>query len=135
MENAWKAAARHWWERMRQAERERDGLLQKLEELRGQPSGIPGEFADLAARIAKADAKHPMDCEDTESHRNADLRLDYARRRLMAEPTWENALRCELAEAMDALACVDVKSFADELLDVSTVAMRWRRAVLERGSR
>lgn len=32
MENTWKSAARHWWERMRQAERERDELLQKLEE-------------------------------------------------------------------------------------------------------
>lgn len=75
MENVWKAAARHWWERMRQAElardrwveaahrvgaenrlvfEERDELLQKLEELRAQPSGIPGDFAEVAMRWSRA---------------------------------------------------------------------------------
>lgn len=290
MENAWKAAARHWWERMRQAEREleqeremravlrehldeeterasarqrelRDALsrlqsksddcegelrarltwtesrleskqdeanelLQKLEELRGQPSGISGELAGddrnkikiyeheinewdalcgnalrdyanetgcivagdhlgaavaaalrevyrlrkdvakwrelwemerdagnaehkrleaklaaagelaaLAERIAKADAKHPMDGEDVEPTKYAGLILDYARKRPAAAPTWDNALRCELAEALDAAFRGDEDAFADELLDVATVAMRWRRAVLERGKR
>lgn len=208
-ESAWKSAARHWWERMRQAERardrwveaahrvgaenrlafeERDELLQKLEELRAelrekggqvfrlaqrlderelahlrspnwrdsfdekcaplramsdkewgdmseQPSGISGELADLAERIAKADGKHPGDCEDTESHGHAAAKLGCARWRLKAAPTWENAILCELAEALHALACGDKDAFADELLDVATVAMRWRRAALERGKR
>jgi len=114
---------------------ERRELLQKLEELRAQPSGNPGEFADLAERIAEADEKHPRDLGDVESlqlaHNKAEM--DYARRVLTTHPTWENALRCELAEAIDALVCGQTECFADELLDVATVALRWRRAVMERG--
>jgi len=199
MENAWKSAARHWWERMREAERERDELLQKLEELRAelrekggrvfrieqkldeheyarlrspelllaqtnndtgwyedfaatcapiramtdeefgdmseQPSSIPGELADLAKRIAEADAKHPRDCEDAESLERSAAKLGEARRRLKDAPTWENALLCELAEALEALARGDMEAFADELLDVAAVPSRWRRAVLGKGER
>jgi chromosome segregation ATPase len=211
MESAWKSAARAWWERMRNAEHERDELLQKLEglqkaaesaqketredktlvarnqnlvesiklletahirlknklsevqlekrsleaetndmrrtfleistnaqlerrdleDLRMQPSGNPGEFADLAARIAEADAKHPRDLKDAESHDRESL-LQYARRRLRDVQTWENALRCEQEEALAEIASRNYERFADELLDVATVAMRWRRAVMER---
>lgn len=195
--DSWEDAARHWWERMRQAELARDRwveaahrvgaenrlVFEERDELRSRlvdisedfssleydaarvvsalngdpdrlrdaieimrdngrsgwwhakPSNIPGEFADLAARIAKADGKYPMDCEDVEPTKHTDSILDYARKRLAAAPTWDNALRCELAEALDALACEEMDAFTDELLDVATVAMRWRRAVLERGKR
>jgi chromosome segregation ATPase len=163
MESAWKTAARAWWERMRnaeherdearaeaeatadvsdeqrqrakRAEQERDELLQKLEELQKAAESAQkethGEFAALAARIAEADAKHPRDLKDAESHDRESL-LQYARRRLRDAPTWENALRCEQEEALAEIAHRNYERFADELLDVATVAMRWRRAVMER---
>lgn len=158
-ESAWKAAARHWWERMRQAERardrwveaahrvgaenrlvfeERDELLQKLEELRAQPSGNPGDFAALAERIAYADGKHPRDLPDTSHEINAERvvsRLARARVELEAFPAWDNAFECEVAEASAEIALGNPERLADELLDVATVAMRWRRAVLERGKK
>ena len=137
-ESAWKAAARHWWERMRQAERERDELLQKLEELRAQPSGISVEFAALAERIAYADGKHPRDLPDTSHEINAERvvsRLARARVELEAFPAWDNAFDCEVAEASAEIALGNPERLADELLDVATVAMRWRRAVMERGER
>jgi chromosome segregation ATPase len=102
-----------------------------LEDLRMQLSGNPGEFADLAARIAEADKKHPRDLKDAESHDRESL-LQYSRRRLRDAPTWENALRCEQEEALAEIASRNYERFADELLDVATVAMRWRRAVMER---
>jgi hypothetical protein len=52
--------------------------------------------------------------------------------RLRDAPTWENALRCEQEEALAEIASRNYERFADELLDVATVAMRWRRAVMER---
>lgn len=160
MENAWKAAARHWWERMRQAElardrwveaahrvgaenrlvfEERDELLQKPEELRGQPSGISGDFADLAERIAYADGKHPRSLPDfgevrVSSDAYADV-LQSFRRELSKSPSWHDAIFCELYEVMVELARGNMPRLADELLDVATVAIRWRRAVLERGER
>jgi predicted nucleic acid-binding Zn-ribbon protein len=137
MESAWKTAARAWWERMRKAERERDELLQKLEELQKaaesvqkEPSGNTVEFADLAARIAEADAKHPRDLADGGWSPSHELR--FVREALAENPGWSNALRCELEEALAELARGDMERLADELLDVATVAMRWRRAVMER---
>lgn len=181
MEHAWKAAARHWWERMRQAERERDELRSRLVDIsedfssleydaarvvsalngdpdrlrdaieimrdsgrsgwwHAKPSGIPGEFAELAARIAKADAKHPRDLPDTSHEINAEravsrLRLARARVELEAFHAWDNAFECEVAEAFVEIALGNPERLADELLDVATVTMRWRRAVLERGKR
>jgi chromosome segregation ATPase len=102
-----------------------------LADLRMQLSGNPGEFAALAARIAEADKKHPRDLKDAESHDRESL-LQYSRRRLRDAPTWENALRCEQEEALAEIASRNYERFADELLDVATVAMRWRRAVMER---
>jgi DNA repair exonuclease SbcCD ATPase subunit len=244
MQNAWKEAARAWWERMREAERERDELLQKFEELQAahddallrlahEPSGNPGEFADLvrerdelrkrceglatanrqahqgliaknkklehwknmdefykqeiaaiprideqaredlrnarvtirklsdslasaacevtelrakqsggagefaalAKRIAEADEKHPRDLGDGvwAARHIAASNLDTVRDDLRREPTWTHALICELHEAMFEFVCGDMNRLADELLDVATVAMRWRRAVMERG--
>ena len=105
-----------------------------LEDLRMQLSGNTGEFAALAARIAEADAKHPRDLADGREQwasESARILLD-ARRLLSKNNTWANALICEVAEAIEALTSGDMERFADELLDVATVAMRARRAVRER---
>ena len=121
-ESAWKAAARHWWERMRQAERERDELLQKLEELRAQPSGNLGDFAALAERIAYADGKHPRDLPDF-----AEVRVDssaYAnvlqgfRRELAKSPSWHDAIFCELYEALVELARGDMFHWTSPAYDL-----------------
>lgn len=97
-----------------------------------------GDFAALAERIAYADGKHPRDLPDQDHKTNADRatsRLKRARVELYAFPTWDNAFECEIAEASVEIARGDMDRFADELLDVATVAMRWRRAVMERGGK
>jgi chromosome segregation ATPase len=99
-----------------------------------QPSSNPGDFAALAERIAKADGKHPRDSRDMEE-RAVEPQLQYSRARLRDAPTWENALRCELDEVLIEFWRGDHERAADELLDVAVVAVRWRRAVLERGSK
>jgi hypothetical protein len=190
-DNAWKSAARAWWERLNEERAKNAELLQKIEELQAAlkkshehgwnmnrtveqtmrehdsmrnelervvllekrtrteleqlqkgaesvqkgPSGIPGDFAALAERIAKADGKHPKDCFDWWEPRGMSDDLDHSRRRLRNAPTWENALRCEVDEVVYEVFRGDTERLADELLDVATVAMRWRRAVMERGSK
>lgn len=136
-DNAWKFAARAWWERLNEKRAKNAELLQKLEELRAQPSGNPGDFAALAERIAYADGKKPRDLEDGGwgSIRDAKRALFDARNTLEENPAWSSALRCEVEEAAYDLAAKDFDGLCAELLDVATVAMRWRRAVLERGKR
>lgn len=96
-----------------------------------------GDFAALAERIAFADGKHPRDLPDGEPSavRGAEKALEKARDALLEEPAWARALNCELCEVDVEFAKGDMERFADELLDVATVAMRWRRAVLEGGKR
>ena len=153
--DSWQDSARHWHEvtkreraslalvRLKNAE-----LLQKIEELQkgaesvqkepcdddAQPSGNPGDFAALAERIAFADGKKPRDLEDGGwgSIRDALQALVCARNTLAENPTWSSALRCEVEEAMYALACGDMDGFVDELRDVQTITFRCERAVLER---
>lgn len=99
-------------------------------------SGNPGEFAALAERIAFADGKHPRDLPDMSreiSAERAGSRLESARAELEAFPAWDNVFECEVAEASVEAALGNAARLADELLDVATVAMRWRRAVMERG--
>lgn len=102
-----------------------------------QPSGNPGDFAALAERIAYADTKHPRDLPDGEPStvRGAEKALEKARDALLEEPSWARALNCELCEFDVEFAKGDTDRLADELGDVATVAMRWRRAVLERGKK
>lgn len=167
---AWKAAARHWWERMREAERERDVLraecAQMSEELGLPPTMRPAEgelrrmregwaaaretiarlererdearsaLGPLARRIDEADAKHPRSAEDgTTGVLCTETWLRTSREDLRRNPSWHAALKCELAEMLVELAAGNTDRLADELLDVATVAMRWRRDVLERGMR
>ncbi len=137
-----------------------DGVLSQLKRRSAQPSGNPGEFserdfvtrqsvnvakrehaeqlysqfADLAARIAEAGEKHPRDLPDGTwaARYNSESNLHAAREDLRREPTWVHALVCEFHEAMVELARGDMERLVDELTDVATVAMRWRRAVMER---
>ena len=155
--DSWQDSARHWHEvtkreraslalvRLKNAE-----LLQKIEELQkgaesvqkepcdddAQPSSNPGDFAALAERIAYADGKKPRDSEDGGwgSMRDAKRALFDARNTLEENPCWSAALRCEIEEAVCDLAAKDFDGLCAELLDVATVAMRWRRAVMERRS-
>lgn len=160
--DGWEDAAHHWWERMREAERERDGWRRRFgdgidhnehnalalldlyeqrteaaEKVRDELLQSLGEFAALAARIAKADAKHPRDAYDGvwASVNTLENNLRMAREDLRREPTWAHALLCEMREVFVEIARGNTERLADELLDVATVAMRWRRAALERGSR
>ena len=177
LENAWKAAARHWWERLNEARGEarmwqqatahacrsvelreketeafravnhelslardraenerdiantqRDIAVEELKEALEERD----ELAPLAARIAEADRKHPRDLHDERVQPFARNRLDDARFDLANFPSWARVLKCEVAEALHALAAESPERLADELLDVATVALRWRRAILER---
>lgn len=108
-----------------------------LEDMKSQLSNNTGDFAALAERIAFADGKKPRDLEDGGwgSIRDAKRALFDARNTLEENPMWSNALRCEVEEATYDLAAKDFDGLCAELLDVATVAMRWRRAVLERGKK
>lgn len=100
------------------------------------PEGKPGgDFAELSARIAEADRKHPRDLHDECVQAFARNALDNARLDLSNLLSWARVLKCEVAEAMYALAAESPERLADELLDVATVALRWRRAILERGTK
>lgn len=90
-------------------------------------------FEALAARIKEADSKHPRDLHDECVQAFARNALDNARLDLSNFLSWARVLKCEVAEAMYALAAESPERLADELLDVATVALRWRRAILERG--
>ena len=102
--------------------------------LAGQWAVLSAAPFHLTARIAEADAKHPRDLEDGGwgSIRDAKRALFDARNTLEENPMWSNALRCEVEEAMYDLAATDFHGACSELLDVATVAMRWRRAVMGR---
>lgn len=115
--------------------RERDELRAELARLKARPSENVADFASLAERIAFADKKKPRDLPDGGwgSIRDAHRALECARNTLAENPTWSSALRCEVEEAMYALACGDMDGFVDELRDVQTVAFRCERAVMERG--
>ena len=89
-------------------------------------------FEALAARIEEADRKHPRDLHDERVQPFARNKLDDARFDLANFPSWARVLKCEVAEALHALAAESPERLADELLDVATVALRWRRAILER---
>lgn len=94
------------------------------------------DLSALASRIAEADAKHAREANDGNPslawHENL---LAQARELLRERPSWWLALECEVNEAIVECARRDHARLADELLDVATVAMRWRRAILERGER
>lgn len=139
MTDAWKSAARHWWERMRDAERERDELRSILDDEAHSiaSDGCPAWLFELGARIAEADAKHPRDlCNGVpESVYAAERSLRMSREDMRSDPTWAHALICEMREAFFEAAHGDMTGLDDELLDVATVAMRWRRAILERGAK
>lgn len=89
-------------------------------------------YDDLVQRIAIADAKHPRSLPigdgDPDS---AVVWLELARAELKRAPTWEAALRCEFAEALVEFSRGNLERLADELLDVSAVATRGRRDVLD----
>lgn len=91
------------------------------------------DLVALADRIAEADAKHPRDTYEGHPslvwHENL---LAQTREHLRERPSWWLALECEVNEALVECARRDHARLADELLDVATVAMRWRRAILER---
>lgn len=195
LENAWKAAARAWWERLNDArgecdmwrsvlatsckssercEKENEALRAvnhelslardkcqekltasearadmwkgvatqldaRLAEARGELAGRKSVigFEALAARIAEAEQKHPRDLKDSVRmfRDRAVEELDDARDDLARAPSWLRALRCEVAEAAYELVVGNYERGADELLDVATVALRWRRAILERGTK
>ena len=91
-------------------------------------------FEALGRRVVEADRKHPRDLHDgVHAFRDrAAEELDDARDNLARAPSWLRALRCEVAEAAHELVVGNYERLADELLDVATVALRWRRAILER---
>lgn len=94
------------------------------------------DLSALAYRIVEADAKHPRDANDgTPSLAWHENLLAQTREHLRERPSWWLALECEVGEAIVECARRDHARLADELLDVATVAMRWRRAILERGSK
>ena len=181
--NAWKAAARAWWERLNEAravnhelslardkaENERDvacsqrdnaivkmgiaeenvRILRKNQEandaevarvvrerdalMHRMVSHRDDAWAPLVVRIAEADRKHPRDSNDTHlSAADVESCLYDIRRELKKYSTWAAALECEMWEAVSAAISESPERLADELLDVATVALRWRRAVLER---
>lgn len=198
LENAWKAAARAWWERLNEArgearmwqqatahacrsvelreketeafraanhelslardkaENERDiantqrdiaveelkEALEERDEWRKEANSLRDArnqhnvhvgFYELNERIKEADRKHPRDLHDECVQPFARNALDNARFDLSNLLSWARVLKCEVAEAMYALAAESPERLADELLDVATVALRWRRAILERG--
>lgn len=125
-----------WIERAKKIEAKRDKWRQRFGDGIDHEAQKLVEFADLAKRIAKADAKHPRDADDGNPslawHENI---LASTREHLRERPSWWLALECEVNEAIVECARRDHARLADELLDVATVAMRWRRAILERGER
>lgn len=137
-------------------ERERDEARAGLAEERAFRAALASELANtrrqlagfrcdaladglgaLERRIAEADAKHPRDAGDGvwASVNTLENNLRMAREDLRREPTWAHALLCEMREVFVELGRGNLERIADELLDVATVAMRWRRDVLERGAR
>ena len=145
LENAWKAAARHWWERRTASDARADlwhdvaksldaRLAEARAELEGRESVIG--FEALFSRIKEADRKHPRDLKDTHlSATDAENCLYEVRRELKHHNTWAAALECEMWEAVSASISESDERLTDELLDVATVALRWRRAILERGAK
>ncbi len=194
LENAWKAAARAWWERLNDARGEcdmwrsvlatsckssercekeneelravnhelslaRDKCQEKLtasearadmwqdvaksldarlaearDELADRESVIG--FGALLSRIEEADRKHPRELPDgMPSIEGSAEYLAEARTLLARRATWMRALLCEVFEAQCELSAGNEERLADELLDVATVALRWRRAILERGTK
>ncbi len=92
-------------------------------------------FEALFSRIIDADLKHFRDLPD--GRKSAPLareKLDDARDDLARLLSWVRVLECEVAEVVYALAAESPARLADELLDVATVSLRWRRAILERGT-
>ena len=152
--NAWKAAARAWWERLNEAravnhelslardkaENERDIANTKITNMRAAfemtwcPDGESSiGFEALLLRAIDADRKHPRDIADgMPLEEDASVYLERARALLNRRSTWLRALMCEVAEARYELVIGNTDRLADELLDVAAVALRWRRAILER---
>lgn len=175
LENAWKAAARHWHAevvrlralnsglsqanreahtgiatrreretylqdalikrnmRIEDLERRLDGVLRDAFTTVREPNELSADLEALSARIAEADRKHPRDIADgMPLEEDASVYLERARALLNRRSTWLRALMCEVAEARYELVIGNTDRLADELLDVATVALRWRRAILER---